>query len=164
MVFSKSGCAHSLECKGLFDAIAQPYVAFELDQRSDGEAIEAALLSLTQVQLPSSRPSPSPSPSPNRTLSPSPRPDQSSHSTLHAPCIRRSLTLYSLTLPSLTALTNHHRSQGRPMPNVFVRGQLLGGSAELQEAAATSLLYELLEESVLPPKGCVVPTRGMGPK
>jgi glutaredoxin 3 len=101
VVFSKSGCAHSLECKGLFDAIEQPYVAFELDQRSDGEAIEAALLSLTQ---------------------------------------------------------------DRPLPHVFVRGQLLGGSAEMQEAAATGLLYELLEESVLPPKGCVVPTRGKGPK
>ena len=52
----------------------------------------------------------------------------------------------------------------RPLPHVFVRGQLLGGSAEMQEAAATGLLYELLEESVLPPKGCVVPTRGKGPK
>ena len=100
MVFSKSGCAHSLECKGLFDAIAQPYVAFELDQRSDGEAIEAALLSLTQVQLPSSLALAQPSPSPNRTLSPKPRPNHSSHSALHAPSTRRSLTLYSpLTLP-----------------------------------------------------------------
>ena len=55
-------------------------------------------------------------------------------------------------------------TQDRPLPHVFVRGQLLGGSAEMQEAAATGLLYELLEESVLPPKGCVVPTRGKGPK
>ena len=31
--------------------------------------------------------------------------------------------------------------------------------AETQEAAATGLLEELLAESVLPPKGCVVPTR-----
>ena len=97
VVFSKSGCAHSLECKGLCDAIKQPYVAFELDERSDGEAIEAALLSLTH---------------------------------------------------------------GRPLPNVFVRGQLLGGSAEMQEAAATGLLCELLEGSNEAPTGCVVPTRG----
>ena len=34
--------------------------------------------------------------------------------------------------------------------------------AETQEAAATGLLEELLAESVLPPKGCVVPTRRRG--
>ena len=101
VVFSKSSCEESLECKRLFDAIAQPYVACEIDQRSDGEEVEAALLSLTQ---------------------------------------------------------------GRALPNFFVRGQLLGGSAEMQEAAATGLLEELLAESVLPPKGCVVPTRREGPK
>ena len=101
VVFSKSSCEESLECKRLFDAIAQPYVACEIDQRSDGEEVEAALLSLTQ---------------------------------------------------------------GRALPNVFVRGQLLGGSAEMQEAAATGLLEELLADSVLPPKGCVVPTRREGPK
>ena len=101
VVFSKSSCEESLECKRLFDAIAQPYVACEIDQRSDGEEVEAALLSLTQ---------------------------------------------------------------GRALPNYFVRGQLLGGSAEMQEAAATGLLEELLAESVLPPKGCVVPTRREGPK
>ena len=36
--------------------------------------------------------------------------------------------------------------------------------AETQEAAATGLLEKLLAESVLPPKGCVVPTRREGPK
>ena len=50
------------------------------------------------------------------------------------------------------------------MPNVFVRGQLLGGSAEMQEAASTGLLEKLLADSVLPPKGCVIPTRRKGPK
>merc|ERR1740133_952690 len=48
----------------------------------------------------------------------------------------------------------------RSVPNVFVGGQLLGGSAEMQEAAATGLLCELLEGSNEAPTGCVVPTRG----
>ena len=101
VVFSKSSCEESLECKRLFDAIAQPYVACEIDQRSDGEEVEAALLSLTQ---------------------------------------------------------------GRALPNVFVRGQLLGGSAEMQEAAATGLLEELLrarEVRARQPRGHVAGRRGL---
>ena len=96
VLFSKTSCAASTECKGIFDSMDQPYTVIELDQREDSEAMEAALLSLTQ----------------------------------------------------------------RTIPNVFVGGQLLGGDAEMQEAAATGLLCELLEGSSLSPAGCVVPTRG----
>jgi len=99
VVFSKSGDTASLECKGIFDSLQQQYTAVELDQRADGEAMEAALLSLTH----------------------------------------------------------------RPMPNVFVGGQFLGGNAEMVEAAATGLLSELLEETVAPPRGCVVPTGRRSP-
>ena len=52
VVFSKSSCAASLECKGIFDSMEQPYTVVELDQRGDGEAMEAALLSLTQRSVP----------------------------------------------------------------------------------------------------------------
>ena len=96
VVFSKSRCADSMQCKGILDTMEQPYTTIDLDLRDNGEAIEAALLSLTQ----------------------------------------------------------------RSVPNVFVGGQLLGGSAEMQEAAATGLLCELLEGSNEAPTGCVVPTRG----
>ena len=48
VVYSKSWCPFCTQCKELLDAIEQPYTVVELDQRDDGEAVQAALLSLTQ--------------------------------------------------------------------------------------------------------------------
>lgn len=96
VLFSKSRCAESKQCKSILDSMEQPYTTMDLDMSDHGEAFEAALLSLTQ----------------------------------------------------------------RTLPNVFVGGQLLGGMAEMQDAADTGLLCELLEGSDEVPMGCVVPTRG----
>ena len=52
VVFSKSSCAESTACKGIFDAMEQPYTMIELDQRDDGAEMEAALLSLTHRAMP----------------------------------------------------------------------------------------------------------------
>ena len=48
VIYSTSECPVCAECKALFDELEQPYTAVELDQREDGEAVRATLLSLTQ--------------------------------------------------------------------------------------------------------------------
>jgi len=48
VIYSKSWCPYCAQCKALFDDMEQPYTAIELDQREDGEALQAALLELTQ--------------------------------------------------------------------------------------------------------------------
>merc|ERR1719353_407403 len=48
VIYSKSWCPYCTQCKALFDDMAQPYTAIELDQREDGESLQAALLAMTQ--------------------------------------------------------------------------------------------------------------------
>ena len=48
VIYSKSWCPYCAQCKALFDDLSVPYVAVELDQRDDGEQLQAALLELTQ--------------------------------------------------------------------------------------------------------------------
>jgi glutaredoxin 3 len=48
VIYSKSWCPYCAQCKALFDERSQPYTAIELDERDDGEALQAALLELTQ--------------------------------------------------------------------------------------------------------------------
>lgn len=48
VVYSKSWCPFCTQCKELLDSIEQPYTVVELDQRDDGDAVQAALLSLTR--------------------------------------------------------------------------------------------------------------------
>jgi len=48
VVYSKSWCPFCTECKELLDSMEQPYTVVELDQRDDGDAVQAALLSLTR--------------------------------------------------------------------------------------------------------------------
>ena len=48
VIYSKSWCPFCTQCKELLDSMEQPYTVVELDQRDDGEAVQAALLSLTQ--------------------------------------------------------------------------------------------------------------------
>ena len=52
VLFSKSRCAESNQCKSILDSMEQPYTTMDLDLSDDGEAFEAALLSLTQRALP----------------------------------------------------------------------------------------------------------------
>jgi glutaredoxin 3 len=52
VVYSKSRCADSMQCKSILDSMEQPYTTIDLDLRDNGEAIEAALLSLTQRSVP----------------------------------------------------------------------------------------------------------------
>ena len=47
VLFSKSRCAESKQCKSILDSMEQPYTTMDLDLSDDGEAFEAALLSLT---------------------------------------------------------------------------------------------------------------------
>jgi len=47
VIYSKSWCPFCSDCKALFDQMQQPYLAIELDQREDGDELQAALLSLT---------------------------------------------------------------------------------------------------------------------
>jgi len=48
VIFSKSSCPYCTQCKALFDDMSQPYTAIELDEREDGEQLQAALLEMTQ--------------------------------------------------------------------------------------------------------------------
>merc|ERR1740130_1427204 len=48
VIYSKSWCPYCTQCKELLDSMEQPYTVVELDQRDDGEAVQTALLSLTQ--------------------------------------------------------------------------------------------------------------------
>merc|ERR1719409_1121248 len=48
VIYSKSWCPYCAQCKALFDDMSQPYTAIELDQREDGEQLQAALLAMTQ--------------------------------------------------------------------------------------------------------------------
>ena len=73
VVFSKSRCADSMQCKSILDSMEQSYTTIDLDLRDNGEAIEAALLSLTQRSVPNVfvggqlllTPTPTPNPNPN---------------------------------------------------------------------------------------------------
>jgi len=97
VIFSKSWCPYCAKTKALFDDMAQPYTAIELDQRADGDELQAALLDLTQQ---------------------------------------------------------------RTVPNVFVKGQHIGGNDDSQQAARSGKLKALLEADTL--TGVVVPTAGAG--
>jgi glutaredoxin 3 len=48
VIYSKSWCPYCAQCKALFDDMSQPYTAIELDEREDGELLQAALLRMTQ--------------------------------------------------------------------------------------------------------------------
>merc|ERR1719183_1885810 len=48
VIYSKSWCPYCAQCKQLFDDMSQPYTAIELDEREDGEQLQAALLEMTQ--------------------------------------------------------------------------------------------------------------------
>ena len=48
VIYSKSWCPYCTQCKALFDEMRQPYTVVELDQRDDGEQLQAALLTMTQ--------------------------------------------------------------------------------------------------------------------
>jgi len=48
VIYSKSWCPYCTQCKALFDEMSQPYTVVELDQRDDGEQLQAALLTMTQ--------------------------------------------------------------------------------------------------------------------
>jgi len=48
VIYSKSWCPYCTQCKQLFDEMSQPYTAIELDEREDGESLQAALLDMTQ--------------------------------------------------------------------------------------------------------------------
>jgi len=48
VVFSKSWCPYCAQTKKLFDDMSQPYTAIELDEREDGDELQAALLVKTQ--------------------------------------------------------------------------------------------------------------------
>ena len=48
VIYSKSWCPYCTKCKALFDDLGQRYTAVELDEREDGEQLQATLLSLTQ--------------------------------------------------------------------------------------------------------------------
>lgn len=52
VLYSKSRCAESKQCKSILDSMEQPYTAMDLDLSDNGEAFEAALLSLTQHRVP----------------------------------------------------------------------------------------------------------------
>ena len=97
VIYSKSWCPYCAKTKALFDDMAQPYTAIELDQRADGDELQAALLDLTQQ---------------------------------------------------------------RTVPNVFVKGQHIGGNDDSQQAARSGKLKALLEADTL--TGVVVPTAGAG--
>ena len=48
VIYSKSWCPYCAQCKALFDDMGLAYTAIELDEREDGEQLQAALLELTQ--------------------------------------------------------------------------------------------------------------------
>ena len=48
VIYSKSWCPYCAQCKVLFDEMSQPYTTIELDEREDGEQLQAALLDMTQ--------------------------------------------------------------------------------------------------------------------
>jgi len=48
VIYSKSWCPYCAQTKALFDGMSQPYVAVELDQRDDGQELQAALLDMTK--------------------------------------------------------------------------------------------------------------------
>tara|TARA_B110001452_G_scaffold138770_1_gene115363 strand:- start:446 stop:1129 length:684 start_codon:yes stop_codon:yes gene_type:complete len=48
VIYSKSWCPYCAQCKQLFDDMKQPYTVVELDEREDGEQLQAALLEMTQ--------------------------------------------------------------------------------------------------------------------
>jgi len=48
VIYSKSWCPYCTQCKALFDDMNVPYTAIELDEREDGEELQATLLELTQ--------------------------------------------------------------------------------------------------------------------
>jgi len=48
VIYSKTWCPYCTQCKELLDSMGQPYAVVELDRRDDGEAVQAALLTLTQ--------------------------------------------------------------------------------------------------------------------
>lgn len=48
VIYSKSWCPYCSQTKALFDEMKVEYTAIELDQREDGEQLQAALLELTQ--------------------------------------------------------------------------------------------------------------------
>jgi len=86
VIYSKSWCPYCAQCKALFDDMSQPFTAIELDEREDGQELQAALLELTQQ---------------------------------------------------------------RTVPNVFVKGQHVGGNDDTQRAAQSGKLAALLTGSPL---------------
>ena len=48
VIYSKSWCPYCAQCKELFDGMSQPYTVIELDQREDGDQLQASLLQMTQ--------------------------------------------------------------------------------------------------------------------
>jgi len=48
VIYSKSWCPYCAQTKALFEEMSQPYVAVELDEREDGEELQATLLAMTQ--------------------------------------------------------------------------------------------------------------------
>lgn len=84
VIYSKSWCPYCTQCKALFDDMSQPYTAIELDEREDGQELQATLLEITQQ---------------------------------------------------------------RTVPNVFVRGQHVGGNDDTQRAARSGKLAALLKGS-----------------
>lgn len=48
VIYSKSWCPYCAQCKALFDDMSLPYTVVELDQREDGEQLQATLLAMTQ--------------------------------------------------------------------------------------------------------------------
>lgn len=48
VIYSKSWCPYCSQCKQLFDDMKQPYTVVELDEREDGEQLQAALLAMTK--------------------------------------------------------------------------------------------------------------------
>jgi len=48
VIYSKSWCPYCAHCKALFDDMSLPYTVVDLDQREDGEQLQATLLTMTQ--------------------------------------------------------------------------------------------------------------------
>ena len=48
VIYSKSRCPYCAQTKALFDDMSQPYTAIELNEREDGEQLQATLLAMTR--------------------------------------------------------------------------------------------------------------------
>ena len=51
VIYSKSWCPYCAQCKALFDDMAIDYTAVELDERDDGDQLQAALLEVTKQRM-----------------------------------------------------------------------------------------------------------------